>query len=156
MMSGESKSKKARTAFIRSELSEPDSIRLIKSSWEEGTDNRSDLNKIKVNVVQCPFKVCVVSDFFEDTEILKSAIAELENVDFFPKNNDLYRFSQTDDLQNLTDFTHITKLYEIFCTEVHSWLGKVHTKETLKNEISATFSSYQFGGWYYLIIAYFK
>lgn len=45
-----------------------------------------------------PFNYAVLPKFMDET-LLKAAAAELEADEWFPKNNDLYTFLQTDDLK---------------------------------------------------------
>lgn len=143
------KAKRPRLTYnhLRPEITTSEAINRLRSSWAKCDSNdSSNLNDIGINVIQQPFPVCVIENFITDIGLLQSAVSELKNVTFYPKNNDLYQFEQSDDVHNLKENLYISQVYDVLKSEVHSWLSEIFINDTIKQQIAATFSSYQYGG----------
>ncbi|KAK6625642.1 hypothetical protein RUM43_005941 [Polyplax serrata] len=129
---------------LRSDLLEENTIDLIRSSLLDSKDNGSKLSDAGVDIIRHPFPVCVVRNVLNNTELLKTVVDDLKDIHFNEKSNDLYQFKQSDDVINLSNSVAVQQLYDCIRNEAREWTAKVFGNINLKEQISATFSSYSF------------
>ncbi|XP_064605559.1 prolyl 3-hydroxylase OGFOD1-like [Liolophura sinensis] len=77
-----------------------------------------------VTLHSVPFKCCELKNFIEEDGYLKRLKQDLESLKFFPKNNDLYKFHQSDDLKTVSHQS-IQHLRKILFTDFRAWLISV-------------------------------
>lgn len=145
-MSPPSKKIRGCEKYLRPDLTEESIISLIKSSWFDSSKDDCEL-KSSIKVIKHPFRVCVIDNVISSTELLKSTVNELKNVQFKDKSNDLYQFRQSDDLSNLREFKSTQYLYDCIRNEARAWICRILGDIDLKESVSATFSSYSYKGW---------
>ncbi|ELU03649.1 hypothetical protein CAPTEDRAFT_166954 [Capitella teleta] len=89
-----------------------------------------------------PFQCAVVPSFLQDTQILDGLKEELLDQIFFDKNNDLYKFQQSDDLKTIST-PHVKAIRKFFCDDVAKWLREV-TGIPLSQQVDLTCSRYDY------------
>lgn len=99
-----------------------------------------------VQIITEPFKCIVIPNFLEDDGFLEDLKKELDyDIEYIPKNNDLYRFRQSDDLKN-TDLPAIKSVRECFLRDVHSYLKDVTEIPLFEDIVDLTASKYEYNG----------
>eukprot|EP00057_Strongylocentrotus_purpuratus_P006540 XP_011661014.1 PREDICTED: prolyl 3-hydroxylase OGFOD1 isoform X1 [Strongylocentrotus purpuratus] len=93
-------------------------------------------------VITNPFTCCVLPNFVKDERFLKGLKEELLELDFNNKSNDLYKFQQSDALQNFTSL-YITALKKLLYEDFLSWLREV-TGIPFINTFDLTCSKYNY------------
>ncbi|XP_037527882.1 prolyl 3-hydroxylase OGFOD1 isoform X2 [Rhipicephalus sanguineus] len=89
-----------------------------------------------------PFNVCVLHNLLEDEGSVDSLKNELFDIEFHAKNNDLYKFHQSDDLQNF-DTPYIHAFRKCLEGTLAPWLRDV-TGIPLDGSTSLTCSKYSY------------
>ncbi|KAH7970758.1 hypothetical protein HPB49_015324 [Dermacentor silvarum] len=89
-----------------------------------------------------PFNVCLLHNLLEDKGSIDSLKSELFDIEFHTKNNDLYKFHQSDDLQNF-DTPYIHAFRKCLEGTLAPWLRDV-TGIPLDGSISLTCSKYSY------------
>lgn len=89
-----------------------------------------------------PFNVCLLHNLIGDNESVDSLKNELFDIEFHTKNNDLYKFHQSDDLQNF-DTPYIHAFRKCLEGTLAPWLRDV-TGIPLDGTISLTCSKYSY------------
>uniref|UniRef100_A0A1E1XA86 uS12 prolyl 3-hydroxylase n=1 Tax=Amblyomma aureolatum TaxID=187763 RepID=A0A1E1XA86_9ACAR len=89
-----------------------------------------------------PFNVCVLHNLLADADCVDSLKNELFDIEFHAKNNDLYKFHQSDDLQNF-DTPYIHAFRKCLEGTLAPWLRDV-TGVPLDGTISLTCSKYSY------------
>lgn len=93
--------------------------------------------------VHCdPFTCCVLPNFIKDEAFLEGLKDELLNLDFCDKSNDLYKFQQSDALQNISS-PYISGLRTFLYQDFLGWLRDV-TDIEFNDTIDMTCSKYTY------------
>ncbi|CAH1773810.1 unnamed protein product [Owenia fusiformis] len=87
-----------------------------------------------------PFMCCVLPDFLDDPQFLDGLQNEMEDQIYYQKNNDLYKFQQSDDLKKCKS-PHIKALRKLLSGSFVQWLRDV-TGIPLSSKIDMTCSRY--------------
>ena len=115
---------------------------LYKSSQKESMEKVSEHGSIKI--INSPFKCCVLSDFLKDTRFLKDLKTEIcDKVEFFDKNNDLYKFKQSEDFK-LLDFELCNRITKWLRNDVLAFVKQLTGIDLYYNQIDITASRYAF------------
>uniref|UniRef100_T1JIB2 Prolyl 4-hydroxylase alpha subunit domain-containing protein n=1 Tax=Strigamia maritima TaxID=126957 RepID=T1JIB2_STRMM len=88
-----------------------------------------------------PFKFCCLPNFLDSEDFLKRLKTELLDCDFVDKNNDLYKFQQSDELRNI-NLPHVKAIQKTFETEILDWIKKF-TGIPLESTLDLTASQYK-------------
>lgn len=77
-----------------------------------------------IEIVKNPFTCTILSNFISNSEFLENLKESLYSLDFAEKNNDLYKFHQSNDLKKSKD-PHIVALRELLYGSFLGWLREV-------------------------------
>lgn len=124
---------------------------LNKAIFSEST--RSALKKAFLEKIPChvdnvaefsckPFSLCSLHNFLNSSDDIEGLKNELFDIDLHPKNNDLYKFHQSDDLKNY-DTPYIRAFRDCLTEQLHPWLKEV-VGIPLDGTISLTCSKYTY------------
>ncbi|KAH8035716.1 hypothetical protein HPB51_008083 [Rhipicephalus microplus] len=102
----------------------------------------ADKGGTAVELITDPFNVCLLHNLLEDEDSVDSLVNELFDIEFHAKNNDLYKFHQSDDLQNF-DTPYIRAFRQCLEGTLAPWLRDV-TGIPLDGTISLTCSKYSY------------
>lgn len=97
-----------------------------------------------VEVIHKPFKCVRLKNFIANENFLHELKPELNELEFCPKNNDLYKFSQSQDLKNVK-INKVSELCDFFELEVLPFVKRI-TDIELNNTIDLTVSKYGYTG----------
>nr|XP_012379899.1 prolyl 3-hydroxylase OGFOD1 isoform X5 [Dasypus novemcinctus] len=89
-----------------------------------------------------PFLHCVIPNFIQSQDFLEGLQKELLNLDFHEKNNDLYKFHQSDDLKKRRE-PHISALRKVLFEDFRTWLSDI-SKINLESTIDMSCAKYEF------------
>ncbi|ESO92501.1 hypothetical protein LOTGIDRAFT_120424, partial [Lottia gigantea] len=89
-----------------------------------------------------PFFHTILTDFIKEEDFVENLEKELSELDFKEKNNDLYKFHQSDDLKHSSS-PHISAFCKLLETDVKEWLCKISDIE-LTEEIDVFASKYEY------------
>lgn len=129
----------------------------LNDNLKESIDEISDLYKANkqikkqfksgsVELITSPFKCCLFNDFLKDQKFLDNLREEIESkVEFFNKDNDLYKFKQSEDLKFL-DFEYCEKITKWLRTDVLKYVKEITGINLYDNRIDITASKYEFTG----------
>lgn len=95
-------------------------------------------------LINKPFKCCLFTDFLSNTQFIDDLRDEiLKKVEFFDKNNDLYKFKQSEDLK-LLDFDLCNQITKWFRTDILNYIKQLTGIDLYDNQIDITASKYEF------------
>lgn len=77
-----------------------------------------------LELLSTPFRCCQMQNFIQDERFLDGLRNELSDLICYEKNNDLYKFRQTDDL-NKASACHIKAIRHLFGEEFRAWMSDV-------------------------------
>ncbi|XP_071952264.1 prolyl 3-hydroxylase OGFOD1-like [Antedon mediterranea] len=89
-----------------------------------------------------PFTCCVLPNFIENDEFTEDLQDELLNLDFVEKSNDLYKFHQSQALQNISN-PNITALKNLLYKDFTKWLTSV-TNISFTETVDMTCAKYEY------------
>lgn len=95
----------------------------LRKSWNNDEDAEVEISD-KILLLQKPFTTCQVRDFVHSADAIEGLIEELAKLDFTEKNNDLYKFKQSNDLKSVNS-PAIKNFKDLLAHEVKPWLHKV-------------------------------
>jgi len=108
---------------IAKKLSDPEIVEFTRSRFEiRGGGTEEILEGIQV--LRHPFPCCVIKNILEGEEFLDGLKTELLGLDFVEKNNDLYKFRQTNALASSTG-PYIAHLKTLLLDRVKPWISEV-------------------------------
>lgn len=122
---------------IRHELTGGENVKCCKEAWV----NEYLLNDSNFNILNEPFKICIVKDFINDESFLYDLINDLSSLNLISKNNDLYQLHQSEDLANV-NLPTVSKLENFLHGQCLAWMQEV-TGIELDYKVSATYSCYK-------------
>ena len=97
----------------------------LKTSWESDEATDFELNKKTVTLIKDPFNCLIVKNLIgNDSLLIEALIDDLQNQTFVPKNNDLYKFVQSCEL-NGTKNSAIQGIRRCLLGQVKPWLEEV-------------------------------
>ncbi|CAF0727816.1 unnamed protein product [Adineta ricciae] len=133
--------KKPRPVSVNPILSDHDLTERFRSSYI----NRSSVQEQVLRLEHEPFSHCVIDDFLHETQsnqFLNQLTNELKNIRLNQKNNDLYKFQQSDDLANVT-LPAIEQMKQFLYMDLKDWLVQA-TNIQLSDKIDMTSSKYEY------------
>ena len=136
MAQEEPEAKKLKHSVISGHVYSSDFQRLFYDHWH----NISDAKKGKLEVISKPFRMCKISNFLCNDELMDEIKNELLDVKSRRNSIDLYQFEQTGDLANV-DTKNLKLLYEAFQTDLAIWMER-NTEIELNKKISMSSSCY--------------
>lgn len=113
--------------------------RMIADCWKNGSEGVL-INNGNIEVIKSPFTCGYIHNLLKDETCLDGVKKELDTVELYTKNNDLYKFRQTGDLKGVTT-PFISALRYFLRTFVRQWLSDV-TGLPLNDEIDMSSSRY--------------
>lgn len=141
--SGDSTQKKQKSTLA---VNLDEKLIAAKSQLRDAFRQSNSANINGIEVVSEPFKCVIIPDFIQDQGFLKELKNELDHeIDYIPKNNDLYRFRQSDDFKKIK-LPNVTALRQFFLTKVRSFLTEVTGIELFEDVVDLTASKYEYNG----------
>ncbi|XP_052776787.1 prolyl 3-hydroxylase OGFOD1-like [Mya arenaria] len=131
-MDGPSKSKQRKTRNAQLEeinlknvfsLAPGCSTSKLKESWSKRKDFSEDATGLQLS--QEPFCHCMVPGFLSEEKDIEQLKDELMDLEFVPKNNDLYKFIQSSEDLKTSKSPMISAFRNALCTRVRMWLTEV-------------------------------
>ncbi|XP_043515518.1 prolyl 3-hydroxylase OGFOD1 isoform X2 [Frieseomelitta varia] len=108
--------------------------------FSEHWHNRTDIKTDNFEVISKPFRVCRISNFICNEELMDEIKNELLDVRIKRNCIDLYQFEQTEDLITV-DREFLNLLYMTFESDLSEWMER-NTKIRLSKKISMSSSCY--------------
>lgn len=105
-------------AELRSSLTDSSFMCQFKNCY----DRREVYLKNNLELIQKPFRVCVVKHFLENERLLEDVRDEFNDLGWNKRSLDLYEFFQSADLKHV-DLKFVRIVYEFIKTEVKDWVG---------------------------------
>lgn len=102
---------------MNSELLDSSFVNNFENIWEQNLP----LSNKNLEIIVDPFKVCVIQNFLHNKDLIDEIRQEIYELDFNPRNMDLYEFFQSKDLKYLTS-KHLKNFYEFLETHVMPWV----------------------------------
>lgn len=99
-----------------------------------------DFKDTNLEVISKPFRVCRISNFLKNKEIIEQVKNELLDIKFRRHIIDLYQFERTGELSIATK-TYIKMLHKTLQKDLTSWMER-NTRITLNGKISMSSASY--------------
>ncbi|KAI1280791.1 Prolyl 3-hydroxylase OGFOD1 [Halotydeus destructor] len=136
---GDSRNKKAKKNITVNMSSRCVSVKdELKAAFDSPFESRIG----KCSVIKEPFKCVVMPDFFDDNDFLRDLKLELDSeIEYIPKNNDLYQFRQTADLKTI-DLDHCKAIRHSLLNQVQPFLKHVTGIELFDDVVDLTASKY--------------
>ncbi|GLV32697.1 sudestada1 [Carabus blaptoides fortunei] len=120
---------------LNDKLTEEQFVSTLKQNWQANTN----ITMKSVEFITDPFKVCIVDDFIQYTDILDKIRNEMYELNWNKRNMDLYEFFQSKDLINLEN-KFLKNMYEFLRNDIMEWMQQITGLEL--NKTSATCSVY--------------
>ncbi len=96
---------------------------LLKRHWSDSDGSLSDDGT--AFLTSAPFTACSVRNFLNSADAIDALVAELEELEFVEKNNDLYKFKQSSSDLKETSSPMVAAFHQFMRTEAKSWLSEV-------------------------------
>uniref|UniRef100_A0A672P796 Prolyl 3-hydroxylase OGFOD1 n=1 Tax=Sinocyclocheilus grahami TaxID=75366 RepID=A0A672P796_SINGR len=110
------KEKRGELAVINSDLRDEAVQKSMRDAWQRKESNI---------LLDCePFPHCQITRFLQSESFVESLQAELLQLNFNSKSNDLYKFQQSDDLGERKE-DHISQIRSVIFGEFRVWLSEV-------------------------------
>jgi len=77
-----------------------------------------------LTIIKNPFPCCVISNIIKNDEFMIGLVKELNQLDFIPKNNDLYKFRQSAALSSSSG-PHIAQVKSVLLGEIKPWISRM-------------------------------
>lgn len=91
------------------------------NNFQEAWKQNLALSNKNSEIIVDPFKVCVLQNFLHSKELINDIRQEIYELDFNPRNMDLYEFFQSKDLKYLKS-KHLNNFYEFLEKDVMNWV----------------------------------
>lgn len=102
---------------MNSEICNSNFMNNFQKTWKQ---NLALSNK-NLEIIVDPFKVCIIQNFLHNKELINDIRQEIYELDFNPRNMDLYEFFQSKDLKYLNS-KHLKNFYEFLEKDVMNWV----------------------------------
>lgn len=132
----EPKVKKSKHSILSEHLYEPSFQETFCKNWRNQTFNKVN----NLEVIANPFRVCRISNFIKNEEIMEEIKIELLDVKTRRNSIDLYQFEQSNEISTVSS-QYLKLLYETFQTEMVSWMSK-NTNIELNGHVSMSSACY--------------
>lgn len=133
---GEPKVKKSKHSILSEHLCEPSFEETFCKHWHNNTYTKNN----NLEVLAKPFRVCKISNFIENEEIMDEIKNELLDVKTRRNSIDLYQFEQSNEISTVNS-QYLKLLYETFQTEMVAWMRK-NTNIELNGHVSMSSACY--------------
>ncbi|CAF2711410.1 unnamed protein product [Rotaria sp. Silwood2] len=133
--------KKPRLVSVNPILTDNDLIKRFRDAYT----SRLPIHEKVITLEHEPFSHCVIDDFVLDQNVdqfCSRLINELRNIKMNQKNNDLYKFQQSDDLANVT-LPAIEQIKQFVYVDFKDWLAQA-TNIRFSDKIDMTCSKYDY------------
>lgn len=114
------KEKRGELAAINADLKEDSVLKSMRDAWQK----KQSFSNGCVQLDCEPFPHCQITDFLQSLSFVEGLQAELLQLNFNSKSNDLYKFQQSDDLKERKEH-HISQIRSIIFGEFRVWLSEV-------------------------------
>lgn len=116
----------------------------------DGKNSCQKFNHDSVKLFSDPFKLCVISDFLENSSFVQEIVDEMCQMEWHRKQMDLYEFHQTSDLANLSSNAKpaLKSFYNMLLNNMLPWMKEITGLPLTR--ISASCSMYNYGD--YLLV----
>jgi len=121
---GFKKQKSTPSCDITKKINNPDLIDFTRNCFDKESDCNNEETKDGITVINNPFPCCVIENVLEGEEFFRGLRTELLGFEFLQKNNDLYKFRQSNSLASSTG-PHIVQLKTLLLTRMMPWISKV-------------------------------
>jgi len=119
--SGKTKPGKRVKPTINQELLNPEVKTSLKAALLEGTES---FNNKQARVIKSPFTACVLKKLFDNEGFLTELKSELNELEFYEKNNDLYKFRQSKELANSSG-PCVSEFRRLMVEEMRPWITEM-------------------------------
>ncbi|XP_064626041.1 prolyl 3-hydroxylase OGFOD1-like [Lineus longissimus] len=136
---GKKKGKLALTTGLNPQYVQPEFIHKLGESFQA---NCAYTDETQTIIYNDPFRCCVLPNFIKDERFLEGLKDELLDQIFYEKNNDLYKFQQTDDLRKISS-PHVRALRKFLYSDFLAWLREV-TGIQFSEKVDMTCSKYDY------------
>ena len=119
---GYKKPKTVPNCGLNKHLDESDSVEFSQTCFSKETDTKE--NKDDISIFKDPFSCCVIENVIEGDDFLSGLKAELLELEFVKKSNDLYKFRQSSSLSSSSG-PHIAQLRSLLLDQLRPWISKV-------------------------------
>lgn len=127
-------------------------VKDFKSKWllADTMGGCQTFNNDSVKLYDKPFKICVISEFLENSSFTQEIVDEMSQMEWHRKQMDLYEFHQTTDLANLPPNAKpaLKSIYNMLLNDMLPWMIQVTGLPLTR--ISASCSMYNYGD--YLLV----
>ncbi|XP_051505625.1 prolyl 3-hydroxylase OGFOD1-like [Myxocyprinus asiaticus] len=114
------KEKRGELAVINSDLRDESLQKGMRDAWQR----KESYSNGSVQLDCEPFPHCQITHFLQSESFVESLQAELFQLNFNSKSNDLYKFQQSDDLRERREH-HISQIRSVIFGEFRLWLSEV-------------------------------
>ncbi|KAF4111186.1 prolyl 3-hydroxylase OGFOD1 [Onychostoma macrolepis] len=114
------KEKRGELAVINSDLRDESAQKGMRDAWQR----KESYTNGNVHLDCEPFPHCQITHFLQSESFVESLQAELLQLNFNSKSNDLYKFQQSDDLRERKEH-HISQIRSVIFGEFRVWLSEV-------------------------------
>jgi len=118
---GKTKTGKRIKPTINQEILNPDVKTLLKAALAEDS---KPLNNEQAKIIKSPFTCCILKNFIDNEDFLSELKSELNELEFFEKNNDLYKFKQTKELAT-TSGPCVSSFRRLMLEELRPWITEL-------------------------------
>ncbi|XP_043477428.1 prolyl 3-hydroxylase OGFOD1 [Leptopilina heterotoma] len=136
MANDEPKSKKFKHSVISEHIYDINFQEQFFNNWHNYTAVKTD----NLEIIPKPFRVCKISNFLKNDELMDEIKSELWNVKTRRNSIDLYQFEQSSDLADVMS-KHLKNLFATFQTDLSTWM-KRNTRIELNKKISISSACY--------------
>jgi len=113
----------------------------LKNLLENKEDNNKEVNDIRV--IKKPYPCVVLKNFIESKDFLDGLKQELGGLDLNQKNNDLYKFRQSEEL-SVSSSPYIAEFKDMLLEKVRPWMSQI-TDIELNSNVDMFFAEYRRG-----------
>lgn len=107
-----------RAPLLQTKLTTNEFISQFKENWT----NTKETEINSVEIINDPFKLCVVKDFLEEADFLRKIREEFNEIQWNQRSLDLYEFHQSKDLQYV-ELPYLKQFYQFLKNDVMKWVS---------------------------------
>lgn len=112
--------------------------------YESDQHSVRKFDQASFELITGPFKCGIFTDFLKDSRFLDALRDEiLDKIEFFEKNNDLYKFKQSEDFK-LLDLELCDQITKWLKSDVLNYIKQLTGIDLFDNQIDITASKYEF------------
>lgn len=111
-----------------------------KAEFRGKWNRREEFISNNTELITNPFQACIIDNFLAMPDFLIELREECNAIEWRTRIMDLYEFSQSQDLKQLTNFKALSTLYNFLQTDVKRWVSELTGADL--THVSATCSCY--------------